>query len=103
MWKCIRTHCGIRLGELLKAGGLATDLQLLMGHEHIETALIYANVALDRVQKGVARLALVERTEGKKRYRVSIDHKLHWRVVNGIPHADAQLQKSLPCGLCHQS
>jgi len=52
--------------EFLNAGGLATDLQLLMGHEHIETTLIYAKVALDRIQERFAGLSLIERLAGDK-------------------------------------
>lgn len=51
--------------EFLNAGGLATDLQLLMGHEHIETTLIYAKVALDRVQERYEELFLMERLTRK--------------------------------------
>ncbi len=52
--------------EFLNAGGLATDLQVLMGHEHIETTLIYAKVALDRVQERFSELSLLERLAGEK-------------------------------------
>ncbi len=51
--------------EFLNAGGLATDLQLLMGHEHIETTLIYAKVALDRVQERFMGLSLLGRLAGR--------------------------------------
>jgi site-specific recombinase XerD len=52
--------------EFLNAGGLATDLQLLMGHEHIETTLIYSKVALDRIQERFAGLSLIERLTAEK-------------------------------------
>jgi site-specific recombinase XerD len=52
--------------EFLNAGGLATDLQLLMGHSHIETTLIYAKVALDRVQERFSELSVLEHLAGEK-------------------------------------
>ncbi len=49
--------------EFLNAGGQVTDLQLLMGHEKIETTLVYAHVALDSMRRRFAGLSLVNRIE----------------------------------------
>ena len=53
--------------EYLNSGGLAPDLQLLMGHEHIETTMIYAKVALDRLRERFSGLSLISRLGGDNR------------------------------------
>lgn len=53
--------------EYLNADGLVTDLQLLMGHEKIETTLIYAHVALDSMRRRFASLSLVNRYGANKK------------------------------------
>ena len=47
--------------EWLDAGGSITDLQLLMGHEHLSTTMIYGHVALGRVRERFQSLSLVNR------------------------------------------
>jgi integrase/recombinase XerC len=47
--------------EHLNAGGSVTDLQLLMGHEHIETTMVYAQIALDPLRERFSRLSLITR------------------------------------------
>lgn len=53
--------------EYLNAGGVISDLQLLMGHEHIETTLIYAQVALDPLRERFSRLSLINRLDAMKK------------------------------------
>jgi site-specific recombinase XerD len=53
--------------EFLNLGGQVTDLQLLMGHEKIETTLVYAHVALDPMRKRFAGLSLANRIEENKK------------------------------------
>lgn len=47
--------------EYLDAGGKLEDLQLLMGHEHISTTMVYVHVALARLRRDHERLSVVNR------------------------------------------
>lgn len=51
--------------EFWNAGGQPYDLQLLMGHERIETTMIYAKVAIDSVQERFAGVGLFKRLARK--------------------------------------
>jgi hypothetical protein len=42
-----------------------TDLQLLMGNEHLSTTMIYANVALGRVRERFASFSPINRLSGE--------------------------------------
>jgi integrase/recombinase XerD len=53
--------------EFLNSGGLAPDLQQLMGHEHIETTMIYAQVALDPLRERYSKLSIINRYSGDKK------------------------------------
>lgn len=47
--------------EYLDAGGKLEDLQLLMGHEHIATTMVYVHVAMARLRRDHERLSVVNR------------------------------------------
>lgn len=52
--------------EFLDAGGLITDLQKLLGHNDVNTTMIYSSVSLGSVRKRFASLSVVNRF-GEKR------------------------------------